>query len=737
MKIAKSLLIAVSLISILYLTGCSSTSKVQTSQKSNLIPDLRLDTVTSSTRDMGTMWTFEEPPLDYFENKYNFSPGEQWLKDVRMSALKFASWCSASFVSEDGLIMTNHHCVDMIIPRIEEEDEDLEKTGFYAEKLSEERKVPYLFVDQLVLIRDVTEKVKTAGDEAENENEKSKLIREKINELEKKYSEDTGLICKVTPLYSGAKYSLYGYRRYNDVRAVFITEPAMGLFGGIPDNFSYPRYDMDCAFLRAYNEEGEPVQTEHFFKFSEDGAIKGEPIFVVGNPVSTKRLKTVSQLLYMRDHSYRNRSFMLNGLLEVYEEMVKEYPDSAEEYEELKFMIGNAAEAVKGQYEGLRDPYVMTKKKDFEEKFKSKVMADPKLKKKYGSIWKGLDNLQEEKMKFAGKISAYSVNPRFSSEYFFIAQELVDLAEQLQLPNEQRQPKFKEENVDSTISAIFPNDFDKHYNKKILALQADYMTMNLGKDDPLLTKIFNGNKGKKAAEYALSNSSITSEEEVRELAKAGSEAILNSDDPFIHFVLNTRDELKKLKKKQSEIEKTEKELEQKLGKALYAVYGDSVPPDATFTLRISDGMMKKYEYNGTEAPVRTTFYGVYDKYHSHDKEEPWKITDKWKNPSSEFDMEVPYNFISTNDIIGGNSGSPVINEDKEVVGVAFDGNTESLPGNFIFDPTSNRMVSVASEGIIESLSDIYQADRLVMELKNGKIPSDFLLKRKQREKQSE
>jgi hypothetical protein len=725
--------------SFLYLMGCSTTSKIQKShsQDNILIPDLKLDTVTSSTLDMGKMWTFEDPPLDYFEKRYSFRPDDDWLKDVRMSALKFANWCSASFVSEDGLIMTNHHCVDMIISRIEEEEEDLKKTGFYAEKLEDERKVPNLFVDQLVLIKDVTDDIKTAAEEAQNKQEEDKLIDEKKTEIEKRYSEETGLICKVTELYSGARYSLYGYRRYNDVRAVFITEPTMGLYGGIPDNFSYPRYDMDCAFLRAYNEEGKPVQTDHYFKFSEEGAIKGEPIFVVGNPGSTERLNTLAQLIYMRDHSYRNRSFLLNGLLNVYEEMIKENPEKASEYKDMKFMIGNSAEAIKGQYEGLRDPFLMAKKKDFEEKFKSKVMADPDLKKKYGEVWKGLADLQKEKMKYAGKISAYSVNPRLSAEYFFIAQDMVTLAEQLQMPNDQRQPQYKDENLDSTISIIFPEDFERTYNNKILALQANYMTMNLGKEDELIQKMYGGEDGEEAAEYALSNSSLTSKEDVTELANAGSDAILNSNDPFIYFVLNTREELKELKKKRSEIEKTEKELQTQLGKALYAVYGPSIPPDATFTLRLSDGVMKKYKYNGTEAPVRTTFYGVYDRYYSHGKEEPWKITESWKDPSSEFDLEVPYNFISTNDIIGGNSGSPVINKDKEVVGVAFDGNTESLPGNFIFDPTANRTVSVASEGMIEALADIYSADRLVMELKNGKLPSEFLLKRKLREKETE
>ncbi|MCK5087133.1 MAG: S46 family peptidase, partial [Melioribacteraceae bacterium] len=295
--------------------GCSSSSKIENYSTFSLFNP---DTVQSYKFDTGKMWTFEDAPVEYFEETYSFKPDQAWLEHVQKSALKFASWCSASFVSEDGLIMTNHHCVDFVISRFEEDGEDFHKTGFYAETLADERKVPSLFVDQLVLIEDVTDEIITAIDEGKTEKEKIKLKSEKIDQLIDDYTEETGLTCKIITLYNGGKYSLYGYKRYNDVRAIYINESDMGLYGGDPDNFTYPRYNPDFAFLRVYDDDGKPLKTDYFYKWSKDGAQEDEPIFVVGNPAATFRLKTISQLEYMRDFTYRNSSYRTNEAVKYY-----------------------------------------------------------------------------------------------------------------------------------------------------------------------------------------------------------------------------------------------------------------------------------------------------------------------------------------------------------------------------------------------------------------------------------
>jgi len=702
-----------------FIFGCSSN---QVSQSSIYYPKhFDLDTVKAKKFDTGKMWTFENAPLDYFEDKYSFRPSQEWLDDVRLSALKFANWCSASFVSEDGLIMTNHHCVDFVTDKFQNEGENIKNNGFYAQSLEEERKVPDLFVDQLALIVDVSDEVLKAYNQGKDPKESTELKKKKIKELEENYTKETGLICKITSLYSGGKFSLYGYKRYNDIRAVYVNESDMGLWGGDPDNFTYPRYGADFAFMRAYDENGKPLKVDHFFKFSEYGAQPDEPLFVVGNPGSTQRLKTVAQLEFYRDFTFRNSAFRLKGMVDNMYELMQEYPDKAEEIKNTLFMITNSEKVNIGMYKTLINPVFMARKKAFEKDFKSKVMANPKLAEKYGHVWEGIERTRAELRMTAPERNAYKFNPMTAPVYFKIANSLIEYAEQMKLPEESRSAKYQKKNFDSTIVSIFPEKIDVPAEMKKIRLQADIITLNMGLEDLTAKKFTGGKRGNAAVDFVKSKSSILSEEGVLSLIRKGPDAILSSDDPFISIILSTRDRVKELDAKANEIQATESALEDQLGQALFEVYGVSIPPDATFTLRISDGVMKSYEYNGTVAPLFSTFYGMLDRYYSNNGEYPWNLPERWANPSEDFDPSTPFNFISTNDIVGGNSGSAVINKNAEIVGVAFDGNIESLEGSFLFDPTSNRTVSVASQGILEILENVTNAHRIAAELKNGKI----------------
>jgi len=703
----------------LFIFGCSSN---QVSQSSIYYPKhFDLDTVKAKKFDTGKMWTFENAPLDYFEDKYSFRPSQEWLDDVRLSALKFANWCSASFVSEDGLIMTNHHCVDFVTERFQNEGENIKNNGFYAQSLVEERKVPDLFVDQLALIVDVSDEVLKAYNQGKDPKESTELKKKKIKELEENYTKETGLICKITSLYSGGKFSLYGYKRYNDIRAVYVNESDMGLWGGDPDNFTYPRYGADFAFMRAYDENGEPLKVDHYFKFSEYGAQPSEPLFVVGNPGNTQRLKTVAQLEFYRDFTFRNSAFRLKGMVDNMYELMQEYPDKAEEIKNVLFMITNSEKVNIGMYKTLIDPIFMARKKAFEKDFRSKVMANQKLAEKYGHVWQGFERTRAELRMTAPERSAYKFNPMSAPVYFKIANNLIEYAEQMKLSEESRSSKYQKKNLDSTIVSIFPEKIDVPAEMKKIRLQADIITLNMGLEDLTAKKFTGGKRGNAAVDFVKSKSSIMSEEGVLSLIRKGPDAILSSDDPFISIILSTRDRVKELDAKVNEIQATESALEDQLGQALYEVYGVSIPPDATFTLRISDGMMKSYEYNGTVAPLFSTFYGMLDRYYSNNGEYPWNLPERWSNPSEDFDPSTPLNFISTNDIVGGNSGSAVINKNAEIVGAAFDGNMESLEGSFLFDQTSNRTVSVASQGILEILQNVTNAGRIAAELKNGKI----------------
>ncbi len=702
--------------------GCGSTQNLQTTtNQSNVYQGVLLDTVKAQRFDTGKMWTFDFPPLDYFEQTYNFRPTKDWLDDVRMSALRFGSWCSGSFVSEDGLIMTNNHCSDFLLKDLQKEGEDLLATGFYAETLDDERRHPKLFVDQLVSIEDVTAEVQDAINKGKDDSEKAKNKSDKIKELQERNAANTGLVYQVVTLYNGGKYSLYGYKRYSDVRLVLIPESALGLYGGDPDNYTYPRYSLDCTFWRAYDENGKPVKVKNHFRWSTEGAQEDEPIFVIGNPGNTNKLKSVAQLEYMRDYTYRVNAFLMQQYQKNYEELIAEFPEKRSQYIGTLNNIANSNKRFTGVLRGLRNPIYMARKKDFEKTLREKVMSDPKLAVKYSTVWDNLAMNRQELSQYANEYAALSRNPNMYSVYYKIADDLIKLANELKLPEDQRTDRYKIDSLNNTIEKIFPSNIDEALQRKVLRVQANLMMMLLGKDNEHVQKLFGGKEGDDAVRFILSNSKIKSKSDVIALANKGPDAILSSDDPFISFNLKTNERVIQLQGIIKEINTTETVFENQLGQALFEVFGTTIPPDGSFSLRIGDGVLKSYDYNGTIAPVVTTFYGLYDRYYSHKKKFPWDLPERWKNPSEDFDLSTPYNFISTHDIVGGSSGSAVINKNKEVVGLAFDGNIESNSGYFIYDTVENRMISVASQGMLEVVQDIYKAKRIADELKHSKI----------------
>jgi len=681
---------------------------------------VNLDTVKSQKFDTGKMWSFDYPPVDFFKQTYGFTPDEEWFEDVRLSALRLPN-CTSSFVSEDGLMMTNHHCARGLLDILKKEGEDLVKNGFFAKTLAEERKIPNYYADQLILIKDVTEEVQKAAQTGANAEEKAKNKAAKIKEITDNLTKESGLIAQVVSLFNGAKFSLYGYKRYTDIRLVFAPDMQIAYFGGDYDNFTYPRYNLDCSFFRAYENDKPVNSSEHFFKFSQAGIKPDEPIFTVGNPGTTQRLKTVAQLEYYRDVTYRNSSYTLNTYYDLLEKLKSIEPKRADEFEKIRVGIGNSQKVVSSIYKGLIDPYLMARKKDFQKKLQEAVWNNPELKAQFGMVWENIEKTRGEMRKYGPKMTAYSLNPMMSAKYFLIAKNFIDLAKELQKPEEQRAVQYKAAKLDSTINALYPEKFDKLMEDTKLEIQAGLIRMNLGDNDPIVKKLFGDKKGKDAVKYILSNSIFGDRDDVIELAKKGADEIMKLDDPFIYFINETQDKLPELQKLSREVSSTEQVFDDMLGQAIFKVYGTSIPPDANFTLRISDGTLKSWDYNGTKAPLFTTFYGLYNRWFSFGKEYPWDLHERWQKVPEDFNLDTPFNFISTNDIVGGNSGSAIINQNAEVVGLAFDGNMDSIVGNFIYMPHNNRCVAVDARALVRAIDKIYKADRLADELKEGKM----------------
>ena len=408
-------------------------------------------------------------------------------------------------------------------------------------------------------------------------------------------------------------------------------------------------------------------------------------------------------------------------MIESYNLIIKNNPERKTKLQDRLFSFENSKKAYTGMLKGLRSPVLMQRKRDFEQNFKIAVQSDDELNEKYGDLWGKIEESRSELKKYSNERFAYSMNRFATPRYFFIADELVAIAHELAIPENERSELYVGEELENSLNALMPDDFDYEMNNNMLKQKLETLRRYLGSDNEIVKKMTGGKIGDEAVEYILSNSALTNLDDIKDLVENGSDAIVSGDDPFIYFILNGVPKGEELDAKMDAIVASEDTYNQSLGRALFEVYGTSIPPDATFTLRISDGVVEGFPYNGTVAPPITTFYGLYDRFNSFAKEYPWDLHEIWLNPPAEFDLATPFNFVSTNDIIGGNSGSPVINKNAEVVGLAFDGNIQGLPGNFIFRTEENRMVSVHSAGMMEAIRHIYKVDRLADELKNGKM----------------
>jgi hypothetical protein len=672
------------------------------------------DTVQASLYDQGRMFTFDNPPRAYLTETYGFSPDDEWFERARLGALRLPN-CSASFVSSDGLILTNHHCARSSATQVTREGEDLGADGFYAETLEGERLVEDLYVDQLIEIEDVTARLDAAVEGMETDAERINARQEEIEAIEAELATADDLVVQVISLYNGGQYSAYVFRRYDDVRLVFAPQDALGFFGGDPDNFTYPRYSLDFALFRAYGDDGEPLDTaENFFPWSENGTEPGDLVFVIGNPGSTTRLQTVAQLEYRRDVQEPAILGLYSSRADVYLDFVNEYPDAPEtpEIEDTYFSLSNARKAYTGRVEGLRDPYIIARRGASERAFREAVEADPALRTEYGPLFDQMAQNRQELRQFGAEYGAFiGMNPGSP-----VASNLLTRALFAYAYGQTQNPGFRE-----TVLGIEDDRPAALEQALIEARLHDFVTY-FGEDDEIVRGILQGRTPEEAAADLYENSAFATE--------AGTAEALDGDltgasDPALAIAAALFPRYAQYQQQVGVLGAQADELGSRLGRARFEVYGTDVPPDATFSLRINDGVVRGYPYNGTVAPPYTTFYGLYDHYYSYRPDETaaefFDLPDTWLPIPDALELSTPYNFVTTNDIIGGNSGSPMLNRDLEIVGVAFDGNIQSLPGDYIYLAEQNRTVGVDSRGMMEALEAVYDAERIVDELRTGDL----------------
>ena len=683
-----------------------------------------LDTVEADVFDQGKMWTFAYPPLEYFREEYGFAPDSAWFRHARLAALRLPG-CSASFVSPNGLVLTNHHCARESVSDVTREGEDLLTDGFYARSLEEERAVEDYHADQLIAIRDVSAEVdrRLANAPASSRTERREEIHEEIQDrlVEEYGGEDEGIVVEVISLYSGALTSAYVFKRYEDVRLVMAPELQIGFFGGDPDNFTYPRYNLDFSFFRVYDENGSPLQTDPYFRWSTNGIQAEDAVFVIGNPGSTSRLETFAQLMFGRDVSDKAILDFVSRRADIFQEYADANPEEAErrDLENTIFGLLNSEKAMQGQQAGLYDPVIMARLRSREQAFKDSLQADSTRQEEYGALFDRMAELQEEKREFAPGFGSFLALT--SAEYEAATLHRALLAFQYLGALRQAAPIEMRNELRDEILAV--PDKPAELDEALMQERFQSWVTAYGQDSEIVKSALQGRSPEGQAAHVRQNSVLADSAATARALESGS---LSPQDPAIQVVQGYLPTLQRFQQGISRVEQQEANVAEQIGRARYQVYGTNVPPDATFSLRVADGVVQTYEYNGTLAPPYTTLYGLYDRYYSQrglyddPADSPWDLPQRWRNPPAGLELATPVNFIATSDIIGGNSGSPVINRDLQVVGLIFDGNMESLPGEYIYLPESNRAVAVDGRGILEALDDVYDMDRVVLELTTGR-----------------
>jgi len=661
------------------------------------------------------MWLFNHFPVDKVKAKYGFAPDQAWLDHVRLSSARAPNG-SSSFVSADGLIFTNHHIAQGCVHDLSTNGKDYMKNGFYAPTRADEPKCPGVEFVVLEGIEDVTDKVNAAAKPGMSAADAGKAQREEMSNLENECSKN-GLRCDVVTLYSGAMYNLYKYKKYDDIRLVFAPEFDIAFFGGDPDNFEYPRYDLDISFLRAY-ENGQPAKINDHLKWSPTGVKEGDLVFVSGNPGRTQRLFTMDQLEFLRDVQYPWQLKSLARRVDMLQKFSAESAENAREAESDLFSLQNAFKAYTGYQSGLLDKDLMAKKAADEKALRDFVNSDARRKQEFGDPWAEIGKAVTIQKPMFLPLTYIDNMAGFRSELARYARTIVRATEQKQKPSNQRIRGYQDSALPTLEQRLFSTaPVYKSLDQLELAESLAEMQEHLGANNDLVKMALAGKSPDERAKELIAGTKLDDVAVRKQLYEGGKAAVDASTDPLIVLMRQIEPQAIALHERdEDEVQSVLRLGGTQIGKALFAKDGFNVPPDATFTLRLSYGAVEGYKLNGKNVPWFTTMGGAYEHAAQHGSKPPFQLPESWLKYKGAVNLKTPFDTVSTPDIIGGNSGSPMINKSGEVVGIIFDGNIESLPWNFEYTDKVARSVEVDSRAIIESLRNIYHADALVNEL---------------------
>jgi peptidase S46-like protein len=676
------------------------------------------------------MWTFDNPPRKEWKERYNFEPSEAWLEHLRLASVRLNDGGSGSFVSPDGLMVTNQHVASGQLQKVSTKEKDYTREGFYAQTNDDELKCPDLECNVLVSFEDVTARAQSAVKPGASDKEASEQRKAALAAIEKEATEKTGLKCEVISLYSGGEHWLYRFKKYTDIRLVFAVEEQIAFFGGDYDNFTFPRHDLDAAFFRAY-ENGKPAKTPHYFKWSAAGPADGDFVIAPGNPGSTARLLTLAQIQYHRDHGNPIQKQVWTSRRDALARYAERGPEQARQAGSGIRSMSNSLKRLVGQQEGLMNPRMMGRKEAEEKALRDAVARRADLQKAYGPAWDQIAFAYQDYPQMAKRIAFSTLTPlrvdlfgtpfgNPVSRLATIAAAIVRYTEETRKPNNQRYDELRDSNLESfrfsllSRAPIYP-EIEEH----LLAAWLEEAQKTLGAGDPFVRAALSGSTPQAAAKRAVSGSKLADVEARKALLAGGVDAVAKSDDPMIVLARSVEPITRELRGWLDErIQRVETTAGEKISRARFAVYGKSLPPDANFNLRISYGRVLGYEEDTTLVPFKTTFFGLYDRARGFDEKPPYDLPRRYREGKDKLDLATPLNFVYTADTIGGNSGSPVINRNSEIVGLNFDSNIQKLPNRYWYvdESEGGRAIAVHSAAIIEAMRKLYGADTLVKEI---------------------